>query len=181
LQRRAQLIESERHIDLLADLNLGDSDPDDDEAEERQFVHEGVGHLAALVQPSSASTPASSTPLNAADTPDGSAGLPAAFGGAQKHRKTRRKKATKRVSPWADQCMYAELLELSTDGTRVSIDQATDSDDALPADLESAWVAVAPVPAGKRCLAVCQQGSGYTGIGTSSTPCSDLRQSNLET
>ena len=37
--------------------------------------------------------------------------------------------------------------------------------DGLPEDLESGWVAVAPVPVGKRCLAVTHQSSGIVGVG----------------
>ena len=40
-------------------------------------------------------------------------------------------------------------------------------DDGIPEDLESAWVALAPVPAGKRCLAVTMKGAGWRGVGGS--------------
>ncbi len=35
----------------------------------------------------------------------------------------------------------------------------------LPSDLESGWVALAPIPVGKRCLAVSMQSAGLSGIG----------------
>ncbi|KAJ7592990.1 hypothetical protein C8J56DRAFT_487050 [Mycena floridula] len=60
---------------------------------------------------------------------------------------------TKPHQKWADKCMYAELLEMS------------DSDlwnDGLPDDLDSGWIGVAPVPRGKRCLAICHHAS--TGV-----------------
>jgi len=37
--------------------------------------------------------------------------------------------------------------------------------DGLPSDIETAWVAVAPVPVGKRCLAVTHQSSSSGGGG----------------
>ena len=56
--------------------------------------------------------------------------------------------------------MYAELLEmreearwLSKDGTHAVEDMA---EDGVPGDLETHWVALAPVPKGKRCLAITQ-------------------------
>lgn len=52
--------------------------------------------------------------------------------------------------------MYAELLEMASEDPW---------DDGLPVDLESAWVAVGPVPVGKRCLAVTQQTAGVGGTG----------------
>ena len=39
-------------------------------------------------------------------------------------------------------------------------------DDGIPHDLQTAWVALAPVPKGKRCLAVCNQANGVAGTGT---------------
>ncbi|KAI0031952.1 hypothetical protein K488DRAFT_50990 [Vararia minispora EC-137] len=149
-RRRAQRIESERHIDLFADLSLGNSEDEDREGDEHQVLREGVGHLASLVQSSSTST--SALPGPAPEQPP-----------RKVHRK---KRGGKRTNPWADQCMYAELLEMSADESRMSIDGtcADDEGDALPPDLETAWVAVAPVPSGKRCLVVCLQGSGPAGV-----------------
>ena len=152
-QRRAERIESERHVDLFADLNLGASD-DDDDGGEPEILHEGIGRLAGLVQPTSEAS-GSTNPIVQGEG-----------------KKKRRKKKKKRVSPWADQCMYAELLEMTTDASRRQIDslgEDVEVDDGLPTDLETAWVAVAPVPAGKRCLAICHQGSGAVGVGKSVT------------
>ena len=39
------------------------------------------------------------------------------------------------------------------------------SSDGIPADLETGWVAVTPVPVGKRCLAITHAPSGIAGIG----------------
>ena len=79
-------------------------------------------------------------------------------------RKGKRKKATTRVSSkntgaWANKCMYAELLEMQ------ETDLWPGGEDGLPSDLESGWVALAPVPLGKRCLAISHQGGGMIGVG----------------
>ena len=84
-------------------------------------------------------------------------------------KKKPRKKNKKRNKPskWADQCMYAELLEMSSEDPWSST--TDDLNDSLPHDLETGWVAVAPVPVGKRCLAVTHQSSGVAGVGSSSS------------
>ena len=87
---------------------------------------------------------------------------------------TGQSKASKRKpNRWADKCMYAELLEMSED---YELDVVADG---IPQDIETGWVAVTPVPVGKRCLAVTHQTSGIPGVGeycppTSHTPCSTL-------
>ncbi|KZV68336.1 hypothetical protein PENSPDRAFT_687312 [Peniophora sp. CONT] len=147
-RRRAERIESERHIDLFADLKLGNSD-DEDENGEPEILQEGIGHLASMVQPASEASGSADAVVQPED------------------KKKRRKKKKKRISPWADQVMYAELLEMTGDASRRevgSLGEDIEVDDGLPTDLESAWVAVAPVPAGKRCLAICHQGSGAVGV-----------------
>lgn len=70
-------------------------------------------------------------------------------------------------SQWADKCMYAELLEMNGDDIwdAAGHDGQVDND-GLPSDLEHGWVAVAPVPKGKRCLVVTQQSAGVAGVGT---------------
>lgn len=88
---------------------------------------------------------------------------------------TRKKKAKKKnkkkgnynkPSKWADQCMYAELLEMAIDDPAWSTDDdLSEGADGLPEDLESGWVAIAPVPVGKRCLVVTHQTAGVTGTG----------------
>lgn len=83
-------------------------------------------------------------------------------------KKAKRKKRTKaegsgKANKWADKCMYAELLEMRDDDAWPLPGSVGDG---LPDDLESGWVAVAPVPVGKRCLAVTHQSSGIGGVGT---------------
>jgi len=147
-------VESERHIDLFADLNLGLSDNETGDNDNPDIVRDGVAQLAPLLprsDPDLASVPSRESNAAESNSP-----------GAQ--RKERRKKVTKssikKTSPWADKCMYAELLEMQ------ETDQWASGDDRLPTDLETGWVALAPVPIGKRCLAISHQGGGTTGTGT---------------
>ncbi|KAF9476804.1 hypothetical protein BDN70DRAFT_881919 [Pholiota conissans] len=71
-------------------------------------------------------------------------------------------------SKWADKCMYAELLEMHDDevwdGNGDMGYDEQDIHDGLPRDLETGWVAIAPVPKGKRCLVVTQQSAGVAGV-----------------
>jgi snurportin-1 len=87
----------------------------------------------------------------------------------KKKTKRKNKKRSSKTSKWADKCMYAELLEMSADAPWCSPDGTVN--DGLPNDLESAWVAVAPVPVGKRCLAITHQSSGVAGVGGSVCVC----------
>lgn len=81
----------------------------------------------------------------------------------KKHGKNKRRR-TKGPSEWANRCMYAELLEMKEE-PGLWDDNSNDADDGLPSDLERSWVAVAPVPTGKRCLAITHQStSGVIGI-----------------
>lgn len=56
---------------------------------------------------------------------------------------------------WANKCMYGEVLEM--DEAASTLEQ-----DGLPTDLTQPgqWIVLAPVPAGKRCIAVVHQSSG---------------------
>lgn len=81
----------------------------------------------------------------------------------KKKLKRRKRAKTEKPNKWADRCMYAELLEMKDDDVWPIHDGVVDG---LPEDLESGWVAVAPVPLGKRCLAVTHQSSGIVGVGT---------------
>jgi snurportin-1 len=85
----------------------------------------------------------------------------------KKRRKGKGKGRSKKPSKYADKCMYAELLEMcdpsaTTAGhTWSSLGAREGAEDGLPNELDipGAWVAVAPVPKGKRCLAVTYQAS----------------------
>ena len=147
-------MESERHIDLFAGLNLGLSEDETGNNDDPDIVREGIAQLAPLLPRSDPNL--SSVPSLGPHAAESNAA------GAQ--RKGRRKKGTKssnkKTSPWANKAMYAELLEMQ------EADQWAGGDDGLPSDLETGWVALAPVPVGKRCLAISHQGGGTTGTGT---------------
>ncbi|KAF8264100.1 hypothetical protein EI94DRAFT_1686749 [Lactarius quietus] len=158
-QRRAKLVESERHIDLFADLNLGNSDDEVGNGDEPDIVRDGVAQLATLLTPPDPSVLAQI--WNEEDHTESNAGTTS-------KRKGKRKKATTRVSSkntsvWANKCMYAELLEMQ------ETDLWPGGEDGLPSDLESGWVALAPVPVGKRCLAISHQGGGMIGVAFNTT------------
>jgi snurportin-1 len=94
--------------------------------------------------------------------------MPVQVGALKKKSKKKKRggRGAKKPSKWADKCMYAELLEMVypcvspfDSGDQVLLG------DGLPTDLETGWVAVGPVPVGKRCLAVTYQSSGVAGVG----------------
>ncbi|KAF9239250.1 hypothetical protein BU15DRAFT_74673 [Melanogaster broomeanus] len=159
-RRRAQKFDSSRQLDAFADLSLRASDDniDDDIDEEPQLVREGIANYASLAGPSDESA------LLAVATrvDDG-------IHQKKKRGKNKRKWAKAKPSKWADRCMYAELLELKEEMTLWD-EHATDVGDGLPSDLESGWVAVTPVPTGKRCLAITHQSAaGVIGISPNTT------------
>ncbi|KAF7334241.1 hypothetical protein MSAN_02385400 [Mycena sanguinolenta] len=153
-RKRAQRVDSTRQLDLFANLNLGQSD-DEEGAEDPEIARVGIASYAPLLPPSSAETPASDTRMESS-----SASEPPAER-KKKKRKQKSKKESAAGNKWADQCMYAELLEMSEDNPW---DMSDSSPDGLPEDLETGWVAVGPVPQGKRCLAVTDQSFGVPGL-----------------
>lgn len=158
-QRRAQKIDSSRQLDQFADLNLGgiSDDEDEDEPAIANVTPASVARYATMIEPS--------LPLNAItgtlDAPEIMFGVHE-VNPKQKSKKKKKKKKSK-PSKWADKCMYAELLEMSPEEHWFS--DGDGANDGLPNDLETAWVAVAPVPVGKRCLAVTHQSAGVVGVG----------------
>ncbi|KAJ7089334.1 hypothetical protein B0H15DRAFT_922768 [Mycena belliarum] len=140
-KRRAQRVDSSRQLDLFADLNLGQSD-DEEDAEGPGIVRMGVAAYAASLPPAPEAGPSDAL-VDDSTSPEPSLERPPAAN-----------------SRWADQCMYAELLEMSEDDPWGMSDS---TEDGLPKDLETGWVAVAPVPVGKRCLAVTDQSLGIPG------------------
>ncbi|KAJ6501271.1 hypothetical protein DFH09DRAFT_326321 [Mycena vulgaris] len=153
-RRRAQRVDSSRQLDLFADLNLGQSDEEED-TEDLGIVRMGIASYAALLPPPS------SAPDAVASDPHIESASPEPPAGRRKKRKQKSKKEPPAASnKWADQCMYAELLEMSEDDPW---DVSHSGGDGLPEDLETGWVAVAPVPVGKRCLAVTDQSLGIPG------------------
>ncbi|KAF7291870.1 hypothetical protein MIND_01212300 [Mycena indigotica] len=148
-RRRAKRVDSTRQLDVFADLSLGQSD--DEEQEDVAIVRTGIASYASLLPPTTLESqpPQSQPPLQAND-------------GSKKKKKKWRPKAKRETvattSKWADQCMYAELLEMSEE------DSWNEAEDGLPDDLDTGWVAVAPIPVGKRCLVVTDQSLGVPGV-----------------
>ncbi|KAI9570545.1 hypothetical protein HD554DRAFT_2082852 [Boletus coccyginus] len=157
-RRRAQKIDSSRQLDAFAHLSLGTSDDEGDEDidEEPQVIREGIANYAPLAGTSDVSC----THV-----------VPKADDGThpkRKRSKNKRKRA-KKHSKWANKCMYAELLEMKEEPSLWN-DHSNDVDDGLPSDIERSWVALAPVPTGKRCLAITHQStSGVIGISPNTT------------
>ncbi|OJA20590.1 hypothetical protein AZE42_08550 [Rhizopogon vesiculosus] len=160
-RRRAQKFDSSRQLDAFADLNLGNSDDDDDgdPEDEPAIIREGVSGFAQMVsQPAETPSSVSSEAHKGQET----------VLSGKRRGKNKRKRAKAKASKWADKCMYAELLEMNEEA-HLWDNESGDAIDGLPRDLEAAWVAVAPVPAGKRCLAVTHQSAGIVGISPNTT------------
>lgn len=170
--RREERINAARNIDNMAFLSLGNDNEDegyDNEEEEEDHGNneqpdrlgsstrkkhvkgtvDGLAQFRDMLQPTDAIGLASpslvvhhrglvarvdpSNPTTAPPPPKG-----------KKPRKRKRK------NKYADICMFAELLEVqASDGSL-----CMDTHDGLPHDIETGWVALGPIPAGKRCLAV---------------------------
>lgn len=174
MQRRAERFDSSRQLDFFADLNLGPSDDEEDNAD-TEPVREGIAQFASLL-PSTGAAPSSLVaPEHVApqETEPRHGNLPTEFGSGKKKGKNKRKaksrggqkaQSLKPNNKWADKCMYAELLEMTED-TEMSEFGEAGTIDGIPTDLESAWVAVTPVPKGKRCLAITHAPSGIAGLG----------------
>ncbi|KAK7021934.1 hypothetical protein VNI00_017163 [Paramarasmius palmivorus] len=171
-QRRAQKFDFSRQLDGFAGLNLAGSDDEDGEAEASpegfKIVHEGLASFTSSFDNNEQLISPTTSPVlsNLLDT------------SSKKKKKGKRKKATTRVggnrnqpSKWADKCMYAELLEMN-DGNTWPMSEG----DGLPDDLETGWVAVGPVPVGKRCLAITRESPVNNGVG--SLPALDVFDSN---
>lgn len=126
-------------MDTFASLTL---DADDDLDNDPEVLHEGVAHLASLLSPEHIVSEISDSPQD------------------------KSRKARKPNAQFANKIMYAELLEMNDDQMLIVDDHGTDIySDGLPVDLNTNWVALAPVPRGKRCLAVSNQSSYVPGTG----------------
>lgn len=168
-RRRAERFDSTRQLDFFADLTLGPSDEEADEDDsakhEPEIVHEGVSSFASML-PSSGLSETTFSSTAAAQTQSSSETKDISMK-EKKRGKKRKGKArqdaqgpkNKNLGRWADKCMYAELLEMIEDAEIIM-----PIHDGIPEDIETGWVAVTPVPAGKRCLAVTHHTSGIAGI-----------------
>jgi snurportin-1 len=156
-QRRLQKVDSSRQLDIFAHLHLGPSDDEDEDDQDEASITPPAFDMSLMSSDSCVN--------RSSEEPDH---LPT---GTEQKKKRRKKKkartkigATNRPSKWADKCMYAELLEMDDDKPWSS-SESVPARNYLSADLESGWLAVSPVPIGKRCLAVTHQSSGIAGIG----------------
>ncbi|TCD68169.1 hypothetical protein EIP91_011447 [Steccherinum ochraceum] len=170
-RRRAERFDSSRQLDFFANLTLGPSDDEDDTGDGPDVVREGISSFVPLIT-SEANTPANGAAALIAPVPVDAevygSEQPSGSGASQKKkgkgkRKGKGKGRAKADSgpqvpgKWGDKCMYAELLEMNEDFDLVK-------SDGIPEDIETGWVAVAPVPVGKRCLAITHAASGIAGI-----------------
>lgn len=139
-------------------------------------VREGISAFASMLAPSGKSPPAVPEATTMTYPATTSESVPHEQAGdaqtnGKKRGKNKRKgkaRAMKSQQPsasssskpgkWADKCMYAELLEMNESYGSIEFD-------GIPSDIESGWVAVTPVPVGKRCLAITHAASGIAGIG----------------
>jgi snurportin-1 len=137
-------IESARQIDQFGKLNLGQSDDENDDQDQTRAPDDVL-----ISDPLPSNLPESGASIEPKSTSKSRT--------SKKKSKNKRKTggSNAKASKWADKCMYAELLEMS-------VDESWNA--GLPEDLETGWVAVGPVPAGKRCLAVTHQSSGINGV-----------------
>ncbi|KAH6900823.1 hypothetical protein BKA70DRAFT_1158969 [Coprinopsis sp. MPI-PUGE-AT-0042] len=150
-RRRAQKFDATRQLDVFASLNLNDDSEDDDIAEDDE---QASGAPDAVVNDTEIHDD------GVEDAPSGSVPSEIAPGKRKRRKKGKKKNSNyNKPSKWADQCMYAELLEMTADDNLWESD-----DDTLPSDLETSWVAVAPIPVGKRCLVVTHQSPGLGGV-----------------
>ncbi|KAF8308183.1 hypothetical protein DL93DRAFT_2150266 [Clavulina sp. PMI_390] len=175
-RKRALRVNASRNISLLGSLTLGTEDDDDDDNEDDdgrppEIVQESLKDYVSMLQPEPSSS------LEAAE-------MNPAHGSKKKHRGGKKKKkgraatnspSAPKTSRFANVPMFAELLELRDDDVKTwdisSEDmmprvggaepgQSAARRQFLPSDLETGWVALAPIPAGKRCLAVSHQHHG---------------------
>lgn len=166
----------------------------DDDNEGLTIVRDGVAQFASMLASSSSAPTPTVTPSASVDVPrslseaDGvsymeeTSGVPANAKRQGKKKKGKGKarpsgnslvaamdvqtgkthpsRKNKKLNKWADKCMYAELLEMTEGFSTADVGR-----DGIPDDIETGWVAVTPVPLGKRCLAVTHQASGVAGVG----------------
>ncbi|KAK0206260.1 hypothetical protein DFS33DRAFT_1313526 [Desarmillaria ectypa] len=154
-RRRAERIDASRQLDSFADLSLGLDDEDENEDDQTEVVREGVGAFAAMLEsePQPITTAPSVAPPPQSEQTKKKNKWKRKARRKQQDQQQQQTKKHDEPNEWADKCMYAELLEMNSE------DPWTGTD-GLPDDLETGWVAVAPVPVGKRCLAISLNSNG---------------------
>ncbi|EUC61129.1 snupn protein [Rhizoctonia solani AG-3 Rhs1AP] len=152
-KNRALRIDAARNIDLFAGLSLSErgADGDDSSSEDESNVlpptSMGVARfLAQMDQPSPNKLEDSSHLNGTPGSTQSPVKLPKPKTTPSKSKPKAKRSKQRKATKWADKCMYAELLEMR--------DSDHPWDDGLPKDLEREWVALAPIPKGKRCIAV---------------------------
>ncbi|KAK0231077.1 hypothetical protein IW262DRAFT_1342075 [Armillaria fumosa] len=154
-RRRAERIDASRQLDSFADLSLGLDDEDEDEDDQPEVVREGVGTFATMLesepQPITTAPSVASPPQTERTKKKNKRKRKARMKQQDRHQQQTEKHVES--NEWADKCMYAELLEMNSEDPWTATD-------GLPDDLETGWVAVAPVPIGKRCLAISLNNNG---------------------
>ncbi|KAH9940679.1 hypothetical protein B0H21DRAFT_878266 [Amylocystis lapponica] len=172
-RRRAERIDSTRQLDFFADLTLG---PSDDEADDDggtqngpDVVREGISQFATMLPRTATAVPAAAGEPAASPPQAGDAQTKGKKRGKGQRKAKARASAAASAHPkgqrsgkpnkWADKCMYAELLEMTEEYDGADLER-----DGIPDDIETSWVAVTPVPRGKRCLAVTHQATGIAGV-----------------
>jgi hypothetical protein len=138
VQKRAQRVDSTRNLDLFADLNLGDSD---DEQEDAGIVPMGIASYASLLSPAESSSGAAGHGHSGGCVVCVKCGGQVQAHAEEEQGKKKWKQKAKSQPPaanseWGDKCMYAELLELSGDDS-----WSGSGPDGLPENLETGWVA----------------------------------------
>lgn len=162
-------------MDFFADLTLGPSDDEadeDDGPEGPEIVPQSLIQFAGMLPTAQEIASASSSAAPPAIISESAVPAPQTAEmstSGKKRGKSKRKAKTassgqsktakRKPNRWADKCMYAELLEMTEE---YELDVVADG---IPQDIETGWVAVTPVPVGKRCLAVTHQTSGIPGVG----------------
>jgi snurportin-1 len=124
IQNRTSKIDSARNLEGFGQLSL---DSPDEEGEAPEPARTGVAEYATLVQPATQGQNVEQDQI-------------------QTTTQTRKGKGRQKKR-WADKCMFAELLELVYDSFGTE-------QDVLPQDLATNWIAMSPVPKGKRCILV---------------------------
>ncbi|KAJ3731732.1 hypothetical protein DFJ43DRAFT_1077124 [Lentinula guzmanii] len=159
-------------ISRFASLKLGD-DEDEDEGEEgdgdEEIDQDGFKVVHSAIA-SFASEMANTSPAITANITESS---PAQNTKPKSRPKSKKKKGRKRASSnaqWADKIMYAELLEMPDSDIVASTMELDNDSDGLPPDLHTSWVALSPVPVGKRCLAITRDGPGRNPVPRSKKP-----------
>ncbi|KAI5124675.1 hypothetical protein M0805_004283 [Coniferiporia weirii] len=160
-RKRLQRVDAARQLEQFAGLSLGVSSDEDGDEDVPQLgeSHKTMGGVAQFASMLSV--------IDAEPPPESRSPSPyVEHGDGKTKKKKKTNKGKKKASKWANKCMYAELLEMREDKLWTG---SWDNDnlsrhDGLPDDLETAWVGLAPVPVGKRCLAVTMQSAGVSGI-----------------